>query len=74
MTIHLSKHWIGETEKSLIEHSGPLGGPIKSETEVTVLKDAAASFDAKFAAVLAGPGAIAVPAKPDGGGEGQQGI
>lgn len=31
MTIHLSKHWLGETEKSLLELSGPDGGPIETK-------------------------------------------
>jgi hypothetical protein len=31
MTIHLSKHWLGESEKSLVEHAGKDGGPIKTE-------------------------------------------
>ena len=72
--IFWAKTRMGWKDTSIHEMVGKDGGPIKSETEVTVLKDAAASFDAKFAALLAGPGAIAVPAKPDGGGEGQQGI
>ncbi len=29
MTIHLSKHWLGETEKVLNEHSGPDGSPLQ---------------------------------------------
>jgi hypothetical protein len=28
MTIHLSKHWLGETEKSLVEMTGRDGGPV----------------------------------------------
>ena len=28
MTIHLSKHWLGETEKSLVEMTGREGGPV----------------------------------------------
>src|SRR5688572_15231629 len=31
MTIHLSKHWLGETEKSAMELSGPSGKPIQTE-------------------------------------------
>lgn len=29
MTIHLSKHLLGQTDKSLVEMSGPGGGPIE---------------------------------------------
>ena len=35
MTIHLSKHWLGETDKSLVEHAGDIG------ISVSVLKDEA---------------------------------
>lgn len=30
MTIHLSKHLLGQTDKSLVEMSGPGGGPIET--------------------------------------------
>jgi hypothetical protein len=29
MTIHLAEHWLGETEKSLVQMSGPEGNPIR---------------------------------------------
>ncbi|MCC8963757.1 hypothetical protein H8A95_15915 [Bradyrhizobium sp. Pear76] len=30
MTIHLSKHWLKETDKAAVELSGPKGGPIET--------------------------------------------
>lgn len=36
MTIHLSKHWLGESDRKMLEMSGPNGEPIKTETTVTV--------------------------------------
>lgn len=30
MTIHLSKHWLGETEKAALELTGKNGGPIET--------------------------------------------
>jgi hypothetical protein len=33
MTIHLSKHWLGETEKSLVEMTGRDGGPVAVQPE-----------------------------------------
>jgi hypothetical protein len=29
MSIHLGKHWLGQTDKAAIEMSGPGGGPIQ---------------------------------------------
>jgi hypothetical protein len=29
MTIHLAKHWLGESEKAMVEPSGPEGNPIR---------------------------------------------
>jgi hypothetical protein len=34
MTIHLSKHWLGETDKVLNEHTGKGGGPIEVNVSV----------------------------------------
>ena len=48
MTIHLSKHWLGETDKFLNEHSGPGGGPI--ETKDVSARDILASRIAALAA------------------------
>jgi len=31
MTIHLSKHWLKETDKAAVELSGPKGGPIETK-------------------------------------------
>ena len=36
MTIHLSKHWLGESDRKALELSGPNGEPIKTETTMTV--------------------------------------
>lgn len=55
-----------------VESTGKDGGPI--EHRVAALNDAAASFDAKFTALLAESGAGGVSGQPDTSGEGSQGV
>jgi hypothetical protein len=44
MTIHMSKHQLGETEKSLLELTGPKGGPIQTVNGKMTPKQAAAAY------------------------------
>lgn len=56
MTIHLSKHWLGESEKSLLEHSGAIkvtNTPDENERNIA----------SKLAGIAAALGANTVPEK-----------
>jgi hypothetical protein len=44
MTIHMSKHQLGETEKSLLELTGKDGGPIETVDGKMTPKQAAAAY------------------------------
>jgi hypothetical protein len=50
MTIHLSKHWLGESEKVLAELSGKDGGPIRHAREV-IPKDLSGLSDDELSAL-----------------------
>lgn len=65
MTIHLSKHWLGETEKILNELTGRDGGPIQTEE---VMRDAE-SFASRMARLAAGANG-ARASEADSGSEG----
>lgn len=53
MTIHLSKHWLGETEKSLLELSGKDGKPIDVTTSAAAKGDLAQHSTADLKAMVA---------------------
>lgn len=55
-----------------IESTGRDGGPI--EQHVSVTANAAASFDAKFAAILVRGRPVGISAEPDAGGEGGESV
>ena len=38
MTIHLSKHWLGETERSLVEMTGRDGGPVAVQHPIVIIR------------------------------------
>jgi len=62
MTIHLSKHWLGQTDKTALELSGKDGGPI--ETKDVSARNIIAS---RIASIAARAGAAANPVGADGG-------
>lgn len=44
MAIHLGKHWLGQTDKSLLELSGPGGRPMETITGKMTPQQAAAAY------------------------------
>lgn len=61
MTIHLSKHWLGETDKAALELTGKEGGPI--ETRDVSAKEVIAS---RIASIAARKGETEGPSGADG--------
>ena len=66
MTIHLSKHWLGETDKAALELTGKDGGPIEVSTARervhAKLDNIAERIKSRVAGIAAAAGATKLPA------------
>jgi hypothetical protein len=56
MAIHLGKHWLGQTDKSLVEMTGKNGGPIQTFDYSKLSDDQLAQFETFLTAIAVSNG------------------